>query len=142
MIAQEAGGFVTGSKDVPHDGVVTEAILTGRRYLVIRGVAGTSVRAEPLHSLPRSERTNLFLIPYFLSSCPAIPSIHPGGGQSRRAKAYSAGILRYSRGYPPRRINKIGERKCHIVAITGSGGGSSVVVVHIACEYTSLSKSR
>ncbi|KAH9983876.1 inositol monophosphatase [Russula vinacea] len=42
VIAQEAGGFVTGSKDVPHDGVVTEAILTGRRYLVIRGVAGTS----------------------------------------------------------------------------------------------------
>ncbi|KAH9958955.1 inositol monophosphatase [Russula dissimulans] len=42
VIAQEAGGFVTGSKDVPHDGVVTEAILTGRRYLVIRGVAGTA----------------------------------------------------------------------------------------------------
>ncbi|KAI0299922.1 inositol monophosphatase [Russula brevipes] len=41
VIAQEAGGFVTGSKDAPHDGVVTEAILTGRRYLVIRGVAGT-----------------------------------------------------------------------------------------------------
>ena len=48
MIAQEAGGFVTGSKDIPHDGVVTEAILTGRRYLVIRGVAGTSVRADRL----------------------------------------------------------------------------------------------
>ena len=44
VIAQEAGGFVTGSKDAPHDGVVTEAILKGRRYLVIRGVAGTSVR--------------------------------------------------------------------------------------------------
>jgi hypothetical protein len=44
VIAQEAGGFVTGSKDAPHDGVVTEAILTGRRYLVIRGVAGTAVR--------------------------------------------------------------------------------------------------
>lgn len=44
MIAQEAGGFVTGSKDTPHDGVVTESILTGRRYLIIRGVAGTSVR--------------------------------------------------------------------------------------------------
>ncbi|KAI0301505.1 inositol monophosphatase [Russula brevipes] len=41
VIAQEAGGFVTGSKDAPHDGLVTEAILTGRRYLVIRGVAGT-----------------------------------------------------------------------------------------------------
>jgi myo-inositol-1(or 4)-monophosphatase len=44
VIAQEAGGFVTGSKDASHDGVVTEAILTGRRYLVIRGVAGTPVR--------------------------------------------------------------------------------------------------
>jgi hypothetical protein len=46
VIAQEAGGFVTGSKDVLHDGVVTEAILTGRRYLVIRGVAGTLVRTD------------------------------------------------------------------------------------------------
>ncbi|KAF8492820.1 inositol monophosphatase [Russula emetica] len=42
VIAQEAGGFVTGSKDTPHDGVVTESILTGRRYLIIRGVAGIS----------------------------------------------------------------------------------------------------
>ncbi|KAI9510769.1 inositol monophosphatase [Russula earlei] len=41
VIAQEAGAFVTGSKDAPHDGIVTEAVLTGRRYLVIRGVAGT-----------------------------------------------------------------------------------------------------
>lgn len=47
VIAQEAGGFVTGSKDAPHDGVVTEAILTGRRYLVIRGVGGSAVRAGP-----------------------------------------------------------------------------------------------
>jgi myo-inositol-1(or 4)-monophosphatase len=47
MIAQEAGGFVTGSKDAPHDGLVTEAILTGQCYLVIRGVAGTPVRAAP-----------------------------------------------------------------------------------------------
>ena len=37
MIAQEAGGFVTGSRDAPYDGVATEAILTGRRYLIIRG---------------------------------------------------------------------------------------------------------
>jgi hypothetical protein len=44
VIAQEAGAFVTGSKDAPHDGLVTEAILTGRRYLVIRGV-GNAVRA-------------------------------------------------------------------------------------------------
>ncbi|KAH9980599.1 inositol monophosphatase [Russula compacta] len=41
VITQEAGGFVTGSKYSPHDGVVTEGILTGRRYLIIRGVAGT-----------------------------------------------------------------------------------------------------
>ncbi|KAH9973334.1 inositol monophosphatase [Lactifluus volemus] len=41
VIVQEAGGFVTGSKDVSHDGIVTEAILTGRRYLAIRGVAET-----------------------------------------------------------------------------------------------------
>ncbi|KAH9968312.1 inositol monophosphatase [Lactifluus volemus] len=41
VILQEAGGFVTGSKDVLHDGIVTEAILTGRRYLAIRGVAET-----------------------------------------------------------------------------------------------------
>jgi myo-inositol-1(or 4)-monophosphatase len=47
VIAQEAGGFATGSKDTPHDGVVTESILTGRRYLIIRGVAGTSVRRLP-----------------------------------------------------------------------------------------------
>ena len=44
VIAQEAGCFVTGSKDAPHDGMITEAILMGRHYLVIRGVAGTSVR--------------------------------------------------------------------------------------------------
>ncbi|KAI0040665.1 inositol monophosphatase [Auriscalpium vulgare] len=41
VIAQEAGGFVTGSKDAPHDGNVTEAILTGRKYLVVRGIAGS-----------------------------------------------------------------------------------------------------
>jgi len=63
VIAQEAGGFVTGSKDVPHDGVVTEAILTGRRYLVIRGVAGTSVRAR---SLPRRGAHNPYSYPLFL----------------------------------------------------------------------------
>ncbi|KAI0031030.1 inositol monophosphatase [Vararia minispora EC-137] len=41
IIAQEAGGFVTGSKDCPHDGNITEEILTGRKYLVIRGIADT-----------------------------------------------------------------------------------------------------
>ncbi|KAI0066701.1 inositol monophosphatase [Artomyces pyxidatus] len=41
VIAQEAGGFVTGGKDAPHDGDVTEGILTGRKYLVIRAIADT-----------------------------------------------------------------------------------------------------
>ena len=54
MIAQEAGGFVTGSKDAPHDGVVTEEILTGRRHLVIRDVAATSVRTD------RTELTEIY----------------------------------------------------------------------------------
>jgi myo-inositol-1(or 4)-monophosphatase len=48
VILQEAGGFVTGSKDVLYDGIVTEAILTDRRYLVIRGVAETPVRKKVL----------------------------------------------------------------------------------------------
>jgi myo-inositol-1(or 4)-monophosphatase len=43
VIAQEAGGFVTGSKDCSHDGEVDEDILTGRKYLVIRGIADTPV---------------------------------------------------------------------------------------------------
>jgi len=38
VIAQDAGAFVTGSKDAPHDGVVTEAILTGWYYLFICGM--------------------------------------------------------------------------------------------------------
>ena len=43
VIAQEAGGFVTGSKDSLHDGDVTEAILTGRKYLVVRGITDSEV---------------------------------------------------------------------------------------------------
>ena len=74
MIAQEAGGFVTGSKDAPHDGVVTEAILTGRRYLVIRGVAGTSVRIDSHNELTEIRRTNSF----FLISFPlCVLLVHP-----------------------------------------------------------------
>ncbi|KAI0297623.1 hypothetical protein B0F90DRAFT_1634034 [Multifurca ochricompacta] len=47
VIAQEAGGFVTGGHNVStRDGVVTEAILTGRRFLVIRGVAGGTTSEE------------------------------------------------------------------------------------------------
>ncbi|KAG9079449.1 hypothetical protein FRC06_007715 [Ceratobasidium sp. 370] len=42
VIAQEAGGFVSGSSKVPLMGVVDEQILTGRKYIVIRGIADTS----------------------------------------------------------------------------------------------------
>lgn len=68
MIAQEAGAFVTGSKDALHDGVVTEAILTGRRYLVIRGV-GNAVRAGPQYSTEILTRG--------LLTCYCTVSIHP-----------------------------------------------------------------
>ena len=61
VIAQEAGGFATGSKDTPHDGVVTESILTGRRYLIIRGVAGTSVRRVPSKFIETRLVTTYFL---------------------------------------------------------------------------------
>ena len=73
MIAQEAGGFVTGSKDSPHDGIVTEAILTGRRYLVIRGVAGTSVSVVSRNELTEILRTSLFFISFPL----CVLLIHP-----------------------------------------------------------------
>jgi len=39
VIAQEAGGFVSGSAASPHDGAVGEAILTGRKYIVVRAIA-------------------------------------------------------------------------------------------------------
>lgn len=51
VIAEEAGGVVTGSHDdfaatVSSDqfGDVTEAILTGRKYVVVRAIAGNPVR--------------------------------------------------------------------------------------------------
>lgn len=73
MIAQEAGAFVTGSKDAPHDGVVTEAILTGRRYLVIRGV-GNAVRARvPQYSTEIMTRADS----YYAITCYCTVSIHP-----------------------------------------------------------------
>jgi myo-inositol-1(or 4)-monophosphatase len=73
VIAQEAGGFVTGSKNAPHDGIVTEAILTGRRYLVIRGVAGTAVssallsQVKPKDSDGRDLTSNLHIHSYIYS---------------------------------------------------------------------------
>jgi len=42
VILQEAGGFVTGSKDSPHDGNVTEEVLLGRKYLFIRAIADST----------------------------------------------------------------------------------------------------
>ncbi|KAF8346891.1 hypothetical protein F5887DRAFT_65936 [Amanita rubescens] len=48
VIAEEAGGIVTGSRDAFLEstkngtfGEVTEAILTGRKYIVVRGIADT-----------------------------------------------------------------------------------------------------
>jgi len=51
VIAQEAGGLVTGShqvhartKDLEEFGDVTEEILTGRKYIVVRAVGDSEVR--------------------------------------------------------------------------------------------------
>ncbi|KDQ51105.1 hypothetical protein JAAARDRAFT_41378 [Jaapia argillacea MUCL 33604] len=41
VIAQEAGGLVTGSSKCSHNGDVTEEILTGRKYVVIRAIGDT-----------------------------------------------------------------------------------------------------
>jgi hypothetical protein len=49
VIAEEAGGVVTGSHNVfastekSSFGEVTEEILTGRKYIVVRGIADTPV---------------------------------------------------------------------------------------------------
>lgn len=50
VIAEEAGGLVTGSHDVftatstsDEFGDVTEDILTGRKYVVVRAIGDTSV---------------------------------------------------------------------------------------------------
>jgi myo-inositol-1(or 4)-monophosphatase len=50
VVAEEAGGIVTGShevfeatKNTDQFGVVTEEILTGRKYLVVRGIGSTPV---------------------------------------------------------------------------------------------------
>jgi myo-inositol-1(or 4)-monophosphatase len=51
VIAEEAGGLVTGSHDVfaatstsDEFGDVTEDILTGRKYIVVRAIAPNPVR--------------------------------------------------------------------------------------------------
>jgi len=41
VIAREAGGQTFGSKEAPLDGKVTEEMLWGRKYVVIRGIADT-----------------------------------------------------------------------------------------------------
>jgi myo-inositol-1(or 4)-monophosphatase len=44
VIAQEAGCFVTGGKNSAHGGAMDEAVLSGRKYLVVRAVADSAVR--------------------------------------------------------------------------------------------------
>jgi len=41
VIAQEAGGFVSGAREVAHDGDFTEELLLGRKYIVVRAIADT-----------------------------------------------------------------------------------------------------
>ncbi|KAG8947046.1 hypothetical protein FRC04_011226 [Tulasnella sp. 424] len=41
VLAQESGGFVSGGAHVNHDGDVTEEILHGRKYIVVRAIADT-----------------------------------------------------------------------------------------------------
>ncbi|KIO33491.1 hypothetical protein M407DRAFT_241070 [Tulasnella calospora MUT 4182] len=41
VIAQESGGFASGGPHVNHDGDVTEEILHGRKYIVVRAIADT-----------------------------------------------------------------------------------------------------
>jgi len=57
VIAEEAGGVVTGSHSIfsassdKDFGVVTEAILTGRKYIVVRAIADTPVWATMCYSI-------------------------------------------------------------------------------------------
>ena len=46
IIAQEAGGMVAGSHSSPLDNDINEAILTGRKYIVIRAIGDTPVCAS------------------------------------------------------------------------------------------------
>ncbi|KAG8905634.1 hypothetical protein FRB99_008537 [Tulasnella sp. 403] len=41
VIAQEAGGFVSGGSHVGHDGQVSPDVLQGRKYIVVRAIADT-----------------------------------------------------------------------------------------------------
>ena len=44
IIAQEAGGLVTGANGTPVDNIVDEELLVSRKYFVIRAIADTPVR--------------------------------------------------------------------------------------------------
>jgi len=57
VIAQEAGGIVSGSHDIfsktkntDEFGHVTEELLTGRKYLVVRAITDTAVSLSPVHN--------------------------------------------------------------------------------------------
>jgi len=41
VIAQEAGGFVSGGSQIQHDGDVNADVLQGRKYIVVRAIADT-----------------------------------------------------------------------------------------------------
>ncbi|KAG9000329.1 hypothetical protein FRB94_011959 [Tulasnella sp. JGI-2019a] len=41
VIAQEAGGFVSGGREAAHDGECSEKVLLGRKYIVVRAIADT-----------------------------------------------------------------------------------------------------
>lgn len=63
VIAEEAGGVVTGSKAASADGEnfgdVTESILTGRKYIVVRAIADAPVRPN-CHNLRSNHSSTNF----------------------------------------------------------------------------------
>ena len=69
VIAEEAGGLVTGSHDVfaataatDRFGEVTEEILTGRKYVVVRGISPNAVgTVRALGDLKRANAQYLIL---------------------------------------------------------------------------------
>ena len=90
VIAEEAGCVVTGSHDAfaassstKNFGIVTEEILTGRKYVVVRAIGDTKV--------------NLMSIIY--SFLTAYLCFQPGGNRFRRSKANHKRILWKRGGY-------------------------------------------
>ncbi|KAJ3558148.1 hypothetical protein NM688_g1088 [Phlebia brevispora] len=45
IIAQEAGGFVAGSNTAPLDNHITEEVLVGRKYIVVRAIGDTATES-------------------------------------------------------------------------------------------------